>query len=58
MRTNPPYFNNTSALREAYQEKYPEYDFDFISAMMVGAMSVYIPEEDFLKLIENLKERV
>jgi hypothetical protein len=56
MRTTPPYFNNTFDLRKAYQDKYPDYSFDLISAMMVGAMSVYIPEEDFQKLIENASE--
>ena len=56
MRTTPPYFNNTFDLRKAYQDKYPDYSYDLISAMMVGAMSVYISEEDFQKLIENASE--
>lgn len=52
-----PYFNNTSALRKAYEAKYPNYDFDLISSLMVGALSVYVPEEKFNKLIlDTLKE--
>ena len=46
-----PYFNDTLALRKAYEAKYPDYDFDEISAIMVGALSVYVPSEIFDKLI-------
>jgi hypothetical protein len=46
-----PYFNDTDALRKAFKSKYPNYDFDMISSLMVGAMSVYIPEIVFDKLI-------
>ena len=48
-----PYFNDTNALREAYKQLYPNYDFDLISSMMVGALSVYVPEEKFQKLIND-----
>ena len=52
-----PYFNDTIALREAYSKLYPNYDFDNISAVMVGALSVYVPEEKFQELLANtLKE--
>ncbi len=48
-----PYFNNTNELREAYQTLYPNYDFDLISSLMVGALSVYVPEEKFQKLVAD-----
>lgn len=48
-----PYFNNTDALRKAYQLLYPNYDYDMISVLMVGAMSVYVPEEKFNALVER-----
>ena len=52
-----PYFNDTNALREAYKKLHPDYNFDFISALMVGALSVYVPEEKFQQLInDTLKE--
>jgi hypothetical protein len=46
-----PYFNDTTALRKAYQELYPTADFDNISSMMVGALSVFVPTEKFNELI-------
>ncbi len=46
-----PYFNDTLALRAAYEAKHPNYSFDNISAIMVGALSVYVPSEIFDKLI-------
>jgi hypothetical protein len=49
-----PYFNDTKALREAYQTLYPNYDFDLISSLMVGALSVYVPEEKFQELLEGV----
>lgn len=52
-----PYFNDTNALRKAYEAKYPNYSFDLISSLMVGALSVYVPTEKFDKLIlDTLKE--
>jgi hypothetical protein len=52
-----PYFNDTQLLRRAYQAKYPDYNFDMISAVMVGGMSTYIPTEVFDRLIlDTLKE--
>ncbi len=52
-----PYFNDTDLLRKAYQAKYPNYDYDMISVLMVGALSVYVPTEKFDKLIlDTLKE--
>ena len=48
-----PYFNNTDALRKAYQLLYPNYDFDMISVLIVGALSVYVPEEKFRDLVER-----
>jgi hypothetical protein len=48
-----PYFNNTDALRKAYQLLYPNYDFDMISVLIVGALSVYVPEEKFNGLVER-----
>ncbi len=48
-----PYFNDTNALREAYKQLHPDYSFDFISALMVGALSVYVPEEKFQQLIND-----
>lgn len=48
-----PYFNDTVALREAYQQLHPNYSFDNISAMMVGALSVFVPEEKFQELLAN-----
>lgn len=52
-----PYFNDTIALRNAFQAKYPNAGFDSISSIMVGALSVYVPNEIFDKLIlDTLKE--
>lgn len=48
-----PYFNDTIALREAYSKLYPNYDFDNISALMVGALSVFVPTEKFDQLISD-----
>ena len=48
-----PYFNQSDRLREAYQALHPNYDFDLISCLMVGALSVYVPEEVFDKLVAN-----
>lgn len=48
-----PYFNNTDALREAYKLLYPDKDFDLISCLMVGALSVYVPKEKFDELVAN-----
>ncbi len=49
-----PYFNNTDALRKAYQSLYPNYDYDMVSSLMVGALSVYVPEEKFQELLEGV----
>ena len=49
-----PYFNDTVALREAYSKLYPNYSFDNISALMVGALSVYVPTEKFQELLANV----
>lgn len=52
-----PYFNDTKALRKAYEAKYPDYSYDLISSLMVGALSVFVPTEKFDKLIlDTLKE--
>lgn len=52
-----PYFNNNSKLREAYSKLYPEKDFDLISCLMIGALSVYVPTEKFEQLVsDTLKE--
>lgn len=52
-----PYFNDTAALRKAYEAKHPDYSYDLISALMVGALSVFVPTEKFDKLIlDTLKE--
>ena len=48
-----PYFNNTDALRKAYQLLYPNYDYDMVSVLIVGALSVYVPEEKFNDLVER-----
>jgi hypothetical protein len=48
-----PYFNNTDALRKAYQLLYPNYDYDMISVLIVGALSVYVPAEKFNDLVER-----
>jgi hypothetical protein len=48
-----PYFNNTNELRDAYKLLYPNYDFDLISSLMVGALSVYVPEEKFQQLVAD-----
>ena len=53
IKYSTPYFNDTNALREAYSKLYPNYDFDNISAVMVGALSVYVPEEVFDKLLAS-----
>lgn len=49
-----PYFNDTAALRKAYETLYPNYSFDNISALMVGALSVYVPTEKFQELLANV----
>ena len=49
-----PYFNNTDELRNAYKLLHPTYDYDLISALMVGALSVYVPEEKFAELVANV----
>lgn len=49
-----PYFNNLDELRSAYKLLYPNYDNDLISALMVGALSVYVPSEKFQELLENV----
>lgn len=49
-----PYFNDTNALREAYSKLYPNYDFDNISAVMVGALSVFVPTEKFDELLKGV----
>jgi hypothetical protein len=49
-----PYFNDTSKLREAYQLEYPNYSFDNIYALMVGALAVYVPTEKFDELVANV----
>ena len=52
-----PYFNNTNELRDAYSKLYPEKDFDLISCLMIGALSVYVPTEKFQELLATtLKE--
>lgn len=52
-----PYFNNLDELRNAYKLLYPEKDFDLISCLMIGALSVYVPEEKFQQLVsDTLKE--
>jgi hypothetical protein len=48
-----PYFNNTEALRKAYQLLYPNFDYDMISVLIVGALSVYVPTEKFDALLER-----
>jgi hypothetical protein len=48
-----PYFNNLDELRSAYKLLYPNYDFDLITSLMVGALSVYVPEEKFQQLVAN-----
>ena len=48
-----PYFNNLDELRSAYKLLYPNYDYDLISSLMVGALSVYVPEEKFNELVAN-----
>jgi hypothetical protein len=48
-----PYFNDTNLLRNAYQLLYPNYDYDMISVLIVGALSVYVPEEKFNELVER-----
>ena len=46
-----PYFNNLDELRNAYKLLYPSKDFDLISCLMIGALSVYVPEEKFQELV-------
>jgi hypothetical protein len=48
-----PYFNNTDSLRKAYQLLYPNFDYDMISVLIVGALSVYVPTEKFDALLER-----
>lgn len=48
-----PYFNNLDELRSAYKFLYPNYDFDLITSLMAGALSVYVPEEKFQQLVAN-----
>lgn len=48
-----PYFNNLDELRNAYKLLYPNYDFDLITSLMAGALSVYVPEEKFQQLVAN-----
>ena len=48
-----PYFNDTKALREAYAKLYPTATFDQISSLMVGALSVYVPDVKFDKLVSD-----
>lgn len=48
-----PYFNNLDELRNAYKLLYPEKDFDLISCLMIGALSVYVPTEKFAELVET-----
>lgn len=49
-----PYFNDTSKLREAYKALYPNYDFDQISPLLIGALSVYVPTEKFDELLAGV----
>jgi hypothetical protein len=48
-----PYFNKTDDLRKAYQLLYPNYDYDMVSVLIVGALSVYVPSEKFDALLER-----
>ena len=48
-----PYFNDTKALREAYQTLYPEYTYDQISPLLIGALSVFVPTEKFDELVRQ-----
>ena len=48
-----PYFNNLDELRNAYKLLYPNYDYDLITSLMAGALSVYVPEEKFQQLVAN-----
>jgi len=48
-----PYFNNLEELRNAYKLLYPNYDYDLITSLMAGALSVYVPEEKFQQLVAN-----
>lgn len=52
-----PYFNKTSELFDAYQALAPEQPSAVTYAQMVGAMSVYIPEEIFNKLVADVRSR-
>lgn len=49
-----PYFNDTSKLREAYQALYPNQNYDQISPLLIGALSVYVPEEKFAELLASV----
>lgn len=49
-----PYFNTVSELRQAYQTLHPTYSFDMVSSVMVGALSVYVPEEKFNELVASI----
>ena len=48
-----PYFNNLDELRNAYQLLFPNEDYLGITALMVGALSVYVPEEKFRQLVAD-----
>lgn len=48
-----PYFNNLDELRSAYKLLYPNYEFDLITSLMAGALSVYVPEEKFQQLVSD-----
>jgi hypothetical protein len=48
-----PYFHKTDDLRKAYQLLYPNFDYDMISVLIVGALSVYVPTEKFDALLER-----
>lgn len=52
-----PYFNNITTLRKAYEALYPDYSTTMIDSCMLGALSVYVPEEAFDKLVlDTLRE--
>lgn len=48
-----PYFNNITDLRKAFEARYPNYDTRMIDSCMLGALSVYVPEEAFDKLVAD-----
>lgn len=49
-----PYFNNLDELRSAYKLLYPSYNYDLITSLMAGALSVYVPEEKFQELLASV----